>query len=85
MSNVVEINRDPYFCREVARLLRASLVKCEPGDLYFECENAERIATADLYERAAVEIEEFKRPWLPGQDELDAVKNAAWAKLKDAG
>jgi hypothetical protein len=83
MTDAKDINFDPRFARKLAKLLRESVIKHEPGDLYFECENAERIATAELYERAADEIEQGTRKYLPAAEEFRSIHDAAWKKIKD--
>jgi hypothetical protein len=74
---------DIAFADNVARMLRASVQPDLDTDLYWRCMNAERVATAALYERAAESMRQAGKWAMPTTDELEAAKREAWAVLQE--
>lgn len=72
--------KDIDFARTVAELLRAA-IRPGPG-LYFDCLNAERAGTAELYEQAVTHMSNTGEWQMPDQVTLDAAKAKAWACLE---
>lgn len=73
--------RDIQFARNVAGMVRQSIRPATDGDLYAACMNAERLATAALYEQAADAMAHTGAWQMPDQSALDAAKAASWARL----
>ena len=67
---------------EIAAVLRKSIIdlsipRADRDCMYYKCLNDERMWTAELYER----ISGGSSPYLPSKEELDAIKDRAWAQF----